>query len=471
MEARYKTLVSNTITFTIGNLLIKLVAFILMPLYTSVLTTSQYGTAELLNNTIEIVLPITTLCMCEALFRFSIDKDAKYKLLFSNAICVVFIGIIIVSFACLILRFCIGYEYSFHFLILFIATTFYKFTTEFARGMGHVKRYVLYGVTNSLVLITSNIVLLVVFHGGVKSYLFSYILGYFFAGILAFNLSKEYQQISIKEIDKSQIKEMLRYSLPNIPNKLSWWVNHLFDRYLILFFLGSATTGLYTAASKLPGLINVVDSIFHQAWQYSSSAEIESKDSGKFFSNVFRVYVYFCLLTCGFLIVINKPVCRLLLKSEFYSSWIFVPLLLMAATFGCISSFFGTFCNALKNNMLLMWSTVAGAITNIILNLILIPMFSGMGAAVATLISYAVIVIIRIIKIKKIINIEFSEMRLFTQIGILFLSVILGSFKGTSSFVGCILCCILLIITDLKILKIGTNMIVKRLKKLYGGLK
>ena len=91
-DNRYKTLLSNTAVFAIGNILVKLIAFFLMPLYTSVLTTEQYGVSELLNSTIEIILPLATVCMIEALYRFSIDKDADHKALFANTMQIVLTG-------------------------------------------------------------------------------------------------------------------------------------------------------------------------------------------------------------------------------------------------------------------------------------------------------------------------------------------------------------------------------------------
>ena len=89
------------------------------------------------------------------------------------------------------------------------------------------------------------------------------------------------------------------------------------------------------------------------------------------------------------------------MKNYFFSAWKFVPILLLAATFGCISTYYGTFYQALKNNRMLMISTVIGAVLNIIMNLILIPCIGGLGAAIATAISYFVIMIIRMYDLQR----------------------------------------------------------------------
>ncbi len=425
---KYTTLLSNTAVFAVGNILVKVISFILMPLYTSVLTTEQYGVSELLNSTIEMILPLATFCIIEALYRFSIDEDANHQELFADSIKVIIIGDFIVAVCCIAASVIFKYQYAYNFLALYIATTFYKMTTQFARGLGHVKRYAFYGVLNSLVLIISNIILLILFHGEVAAYLASFSISYGISGIIAFILSKEYIFVSFKHRSSKKLREMLRYSLPNIPNMMSWWINSVSDRYIILFFWGTGMSGLYTAASKLPAMVNLVSSIFQQAWQYSTATEIEAEDQKPFFSYVLRGYVYICTITCAILIITNKIICAILLKDEFYSAWRFVPLLLLAATFGCVSTYFGTFYQALKNNMMLMVSTVIGACVNIGLNFILIPFYAGIGAAIATVVSYFVVMTTRVIDIRKKIELEINWLKTVLQILPLILLTVQSTF-------------------------------------------
>ena len=461
MNSKYKLLASNTIIFAIGNILVKLISFFLMPLYTSVLTTAQYGVAELLNNTIEIVLPIATLCIIEALYRFSIDEDSDHSTLLMNSFAVVFAGDILVGLGCLVWFFVFGYQYALHFFVLYLTTTFYKLSTQFARGLGHVKRYVLYGVLNSLLLVSTNIILLLFLRGGIAAYLASFSVAYGIAGIFAFVLSKEYQYFSTRKLNVVRLREMLEYSLPSIPNMLSWWVNSLSDRYILLFFWGAGVAGLYTAASKLPAMINLVTSIFQQAWQYSTAVEIRDKNSKSFFSNVFRVYTYFCVTACVCLVFINKIICRILLQADFYVAWKFVPLLLLAATFGCIATYFGTFYNAMKNNTMLMVSTLVGAIGNVILNFTLIPTMGGVGAAIATAVSYFVVMIIRMVNVRKYVDIDIDIYRFLIQFVILTIAVVFSCFQGAMTVAITGIAVIIIVLSDINMLRQGVGMIRK----------
>lgn len=460
---KYKVLLSNTAVFAVGNILVKLIAFVLMPLYTSALTTEEYGVSELLNSTTEIIIPLATVCIIEALYRFSIDKNVDYKSLFANSFRIIVVGDVIILIGCIISKIFFAYEYAFYFCGLYICTTFYKMTTQFARGLGHVKRYAFYGVLNSLSLVICNVIFLVKLHGGIGAYLSSFTIAYGIAGGVAFLISKEYRYFSLKKGDVQQLKEMLKYSIPSIPNMISWWINSVSDRYILILFWDASIVGLYTAASKLPAMINLVSSIFQQAWQYSTAKEIESEEKSDFFSTVLRGYLYICVCSCGCLILLNKVICRILLKTEFYNAWKFVPLLLLAAMFGCISTYFGTFYQALKKNTMLMISTVTGAIINIILNFTLIPTYGGFGAAIATVMSYIIVTVVRVIDVRNKIHLNIQWWRVFLQIVMVIMMMIFETFIQIEYiYILEIICLFIIILSDLKLVKRVLNIFKRR---------
>lgn len=453
MEKRYKTLVTNLGIFAIGNLLVKLISFFLMPLYTIALVPEQYGISELLNNTVEIVLPIATLSIIESLYRFSIDDDNNHTVVFMNSFYTLMVGSAILGVICVIIKKYTSYEYIYDFFLLYLTSTLYKWTLQFARGRGHAKRFVFYGILNSIILLISTIFFLVILRGGVKEYLLSFSLGYGLTAVVAFIISEEYKYFSIISIDKVVMRQMLRYSLPSIPNLIAWWINSLSDRYILLLFSGAKIAGVYTAASKLPALVNVFSSIFQQAWQYSTAKELSNSSSNIFFSKVFRMYTYTCLIICSTIMSFNIILCKLILGVAFYSAWRFLPLLLLAVTFGCISTYFGSFYSAKKENKMLMVSTVLGAFLNIFLNLLLIPTFNGLGAAIATAASYFMVAYYRMHDVLKTINLDINKKRLTIQFCLLLFNTIITT--SLNSYIGIVLGLILtviLIFTDVSIL-------------------
>lgn len=128
-------------------------------------------------------------------------------------------------------------------------------------------------------------------------------------------------------------------------------------------------------------------------------------------------------------------------------------MLLLAATFGCISTYFGTFYNAIKNNKMLMISTIAGAIINFVFNLILIPKFGGMGAAIATALSYFVIMMIRMFDVCRFIDITIDFKRFWIQFVSLVVSVIFSCYKGSLSIFITVLIFIIIALSDILLMK------------------
>lgn len=464
MSKKYITLIKNLGIFAIGTFIVKLISFCLMPLYTSVLTTDQYAVSELLNNTVEIILPLATLSIVEALYRYSIDEDSNKSRLFMNTIYISGIGLAIVGIICVAVYFVTGYEYISDFFILFVTSVTYKITTQMARGIGQNKRYATYGIINALLLFSSNIILLVWMKGGIKAYLHSFSIGLGITALIAFIASEEYRYIELKKPDTKLLKEMLRFSIPNVPNMISWWINSVSDRYLILLISGTSQAGLYAAASKLPAVINMFSSIFQQAWQYSTAKEIDKENSNSFFEIIFKMYVLGCFLLCSFLVLTNKMLCNIMLKNGFYEAWRFLPVLILAATAGCISIYFGTFYGAQKDNKMAMISTMIGAGANIVLNLIFIPKQGAMGAAIATYLSYVVVMVVRMNDVINKTGLKINKLSFLVQFTGLSVVVFLSVFmSGAWSNLICGVFILALIITNIPIIKSMFRMIISKL--------
>jgi O-antigen/teichoic acid export membrane protein len=401
MDSKVKQLVSDTFIFAIGNALTKLIMFILMPLYTSTLTTAEYGISDTLSTIIELIIPFATLCISDAVFRFSIDEDNKNNEIFSIGIGTVVKGtvaiIIIGSLSYLIFR----YEYTLFLILMYIVYAAKQLFGNFLRGLGKVKLFVVNGVIGTLTLVMFNLLFLLKLNMGVKGYLLAIIVSNAIASIFMFSRGKLYRFIKLKYSNKRLKKEMLSYSIPMIPNMVSWWINNTANRYILLFFEGASITGLFSAASKLPAMINLLSSVFQQAWQYSSANEYNKQDKNNFYTIVFKYYSSFILVACSAVVLITPLISKFVLQGKFYIAWRYVPLLLVSATLGCYSIYFGGFYTASKNNKMLMMSTIIGSIVNITFCLVLTPIFGVYGVLIASNFCYLVIVIVRIIDTRK----------------------------------------------------------------------
>ena len=457
-KGRVALLLGNTLVFALGGLAVKAVSLVLMPLYTTALTTGEYGTAELLNSAIEIVLPLLSLGVVEALYRFSIDDDVAKKELFANSLLVLGGGVVCTGALCSLAGAVWGMKHGVSFFALFCSVCFFKATTQLARGLGHVRRFVAYGLLNALTMVFSTYLLLVHARAGIDGYLWSFTVGYLVGGMAAFLGSAEYRLLVPFRADRVLLRRMLVYSLPLVPNLLSWWLVSVSGRYVVLWGSGLVAAGLFTAASKMPALVNIVASVFQQAWQYSTAREINSPDSGAFFGSVLRGYSLATLSAAGLVIALNRPISRLMLQAEFADGWRYVPLLMLAATFGVMTIFFGTFYQALMNSRMLMVSTVLGAGVNVVLGVALVPFMGPWGAGLAGAVAYVLVLVVRARDLRRRIDLPMDGPRLTYQLVLLSIMAVCTSFDGGLWLTVAVwLCMVLLTTSDVTVIVSGAR--------------
>ena len=475
MPASYKNriafLLGNTLVFALGGLAIKAVSLVLMPLYTTALTAGEYGTAELLNSAIEIVLPLLSAGVVEALYRFSIDDDVPKDELFADSLVVLGGGVVCAGAACALGHVLWNMEHAGSFFVLFCSVCVFKATTQLARGLGHVRRFVAYGLINALAMVVSTYLLLFRAHAGIEGYLWSFTIGYLVGGLVAFLGSAEYRLLAPFRFDRDLLRRMLVYSLPLVPNLLSWWLVSVSGRYVVLWGSGVVAAGLFTAASKMPALVNIVASVFQQAWQYSTAREINSPDRGAFFGVVMRGYSLATLTVAGLVIALNRPISRVMLQSEFAEGWRYVPLLMLVASFGVISIFFESFYQALKNSGVLMVSTMMGAVVNVVLGVALVPFMGPWGAGLAGAVAYALVLVVRARDLRRRIDLPMDRSRLTYQLALLISITACMSFDGGSWLTAVVWVCLILLATsDITVLTNSARAVTESLRRRSGGL-
>ena len=401
-ENKYTRLAKDTAVFAAGNLLTKLIYILMVPLYTSALSTAQYARAEMLNTLIDIVYPIATMYVVEAMYRFTIDDDADLQQTYGITMRITLWSILFVTVGSAVLYAVFQNPETLLFGALYISFSIYKAVLQFARALGRNVPFAIAGVINALMLTGMNVLLLLVLKGGVASYICSIIVANVTASVYIFFATGQRKYISLRfRPDKALRRVMLRYSIPCVPNMLGWWVVNVSDRYMLQYMVSDAVCGVYTAASKLPAVLSTFSTIFQQAWQYSAVKESKSEDSETFYSEIFTALSTFLLCLSSVVTLCTDVLCRIVLQKEFYEGRFILPILLAAAVYSCYAAYFGTFYGVIKNNVMVMVSTILAAVVNVVLNLLLIPRMGALGAAYATLISYAVMALIRIVDTRK----------------------------------------------------------------------
>ena len=88
------------------------------------------------------------------------------------------------------------------------------------------------------------------------------IISYGLTLFLSIFITRSWRYFSITEINKTDIKNMLAYSIPLVPNAIMWWIINSSDKYLILYYLSAEENGLFAISTKIPMIINIVYQIF-----------------------------------------------------------------------------------------------------------------------------------------------------------------------------------------------------------------
>lgn len=412
-----KALSINVLLFTISSFGSKLLSFFLVPLYTNSLSTTEYGTIDLIINTALLLMPIFTLTVYDGVMRFTLT-DKKNTGYFAAGIKVSIIGslLLLVIFVCigLFLKDRISISLLIWVWVIFATNVVYSLLTNYMRAIDKVTTMVKGSLLNSVILLLLNIVLIAVMRLGIIGYFISTVVGLLSSCIYMISAGKIYKiNIVTNAVCSKQImKELLRYSIPLIFTAIAWWINSSLDRYFVTGMLGVEANGIYSVSYKIPSLLTAVQSIFTQAWSISAVEEFNKNDEDGFLGNTFEMFSCIMQIACMGIILLNIPLSRWLYAKDFFGAWEYVPFLLCSTFFGALSGYYGGIFAAVKDTKTTAVSTVASAIINIILNYILIKFLFIQGAAIATLLAYLFSWIIRAVAAKKYVTLKMHRLSL-----------------------------------------------------------
>lgn len=464
---KYHKLAKNTGIFFIANFGSKVLTFLLVRFYTELLSTEQYGVIDLFNTTVSLAFPIVTLCITEAVLRFSIDDRENRGKILSYGLAVAMIGnLLFVLTAPLFYHLQEFREHLLWIYLLTLSNSLFAIVSHFSRGIGKSKLFAASGLFHTFFQIALNIIFLAVFRWGITGYLAASVLANVLSGMIVFIWGRLGTYLAWN-VDRKYLKAMLVYAFPLIPNAVFWWIMQSADRYVITYMLSSAENGLYAVANKIPTLITTISSIFFQAWQISSVEEAGSEQKSKFYSNVFDALSVLLTICCSGILLFLQPVYRILTEKSFYIGWKSTPFLLCAMVFSCYSSFLGTNYVAMKETKGVFLTTVCGAVINLALNIALTPILGTRGTAFATLVAFLITWIARSVGTRRFVKIQYSVSGFWIPTALLLTQACVLTFVSDSMIVQAVF---LILILALYGRKIGSyaGLLVQNLKQIRG---
>lgn len=408
-----------------------------MRLYTAVLNDGDYNRAINVSDIAKLLIPFAAIGLTEGLFRLLMNKpDTEKKKVFTAGFLLFGGGFALLVPLLLVAYFILSRENSSYapymavIGIYIFCSCLHSFATQYIRTKDHFAFFSLQGVINTGLVALFNILFCLMDRFGVNEYVLSVALADILVFLLVFVREKLWRDlISPHKIEKGVYREMLRYSAPLIPMAVSWWITSASDKLMIPLFVENGNIAdFYAAAYKIPTLVTLLCMVFSQAWSYSSVAEEDEKERSSFFSGVFSFYFGLLFFMASLIIAFSKVVTGVIMAPAYYPSWQYIPLLTGATVFCSLVTFVGSVYTVRLKSVLSMVTSVVGAVLNIILNLLLIPDtlfgvrmagWGAFGAAIATLVSYGAVFLIRALTAGHYVHFKMQPLLLLANCGVM----------------------------------------------------
>lgn len=407
-----KDLAKNTAIVSIGKICTQLITFFLLPVYTAVLSNEEYGVVDLLNTLTSLLLPIATLQIEQGIFRYLLDcRENKEKQ--TTLITTVSKFILVQSAICILIFLCaspfIHNEYKYFLMANLLMGILSSISLQICRGLGDNKTYAVGSFITGALTVILNVIFIVAFKWGAYGMLIATAISNLLCAIYVFVKKKIYKYIDIKQNDKKLLKDIIKYSVPLIPNMISWWIVSASDRTIISAVIGVAQNGIYSAANKFSGIFSTLYSVFNLTWTESASININSEDRDEFFSKIFDFIVRFFGSLCLGTIAVMPFVFGILVNEKFAESYYQIPILILGSVFNILVSFLGSVYVAKKLTKEIAKTSIIAAIINIVVNVALINQIGLYAASISTVIAYFAMFIYRWIDVKKYVSIKTNK--------------------------------------------------------------
>lgn len=400
--SRERDILKNTAIYAIGNFGSKILVYVIVLIYTHYITPNELGYYDIILVTISLVLPIAMCSLDEGIYRWLIGvKDENIIEIISTCTKTIIVITSIIGCILLLLNHFFYIQYVILIILLLSSMAIYQLFLNVVRGLSNSKIYAVSGIVNSSIDLSLEFIGLVFLKMGVEVLLISKIIANLITlGYLCFK-QKELRSCLKGKFNISILKSLLSYSLPLIPNSLSWWIVNSSDRYIILFFLGSVYNGIYSIANKFPTVITTITGIAYFSLQESIIKEYNSSDRDQFYSKIFEKYytILFLIIIC--VIPATRLIVQWLVGIDYCEAWKFTGFLYIGAVFSALSAFLGIGYQISRETKRSVVSTVSAAILNIGINLLLINLIGLYAVSFSTMIAYIFLFGLRIKHSKK----------------------------------------------------------------------
>lgn len=431
---RERELAKNTFILTVGKISTQFISFLLLPLYTSLLTPEDFGIVDLLNTYVTLLVPIFNWQFESGMFRFLIDyRDnvEKQKSIISTVLFTNFAQILIYVVFFIIAQGFVSFRYKIFLAIDVALNILLSSLLQLPRGLGDNTTYAVGSFVSAVTTIVFNIVLIAFCHMGA--------LGMFIATVVAKVVTicflaiktKVWRYVNFRYFNKQHFKELSRYSFPLVPNQLSWWIMSASDRTVVSHFINIAANGVYSVANKFSSIFVTIYNIFHMSWTESVAVHINEEDSDVFISGIIDTVIRFFGALCMGIIAAVSLAFPFLIDDQYHDAYYQIPILMVAVFFQVVVGLYSVVYTANKKSVEIMKTSIYAAVINLAVDLLLINHIGLFAASGSTLIAYLAMAIYRSIHVRKFVKIHI-RLRTILSVALMAIVAIAGYYLGNT---------------------------------------
>ncbi len=416
---RQKDLAKNTAILTFGKICTQCISFFLLPLYTAVLDTSEYGLFDLIITYGTLLIPVVNWQFDQGLFRFLIDvrgNKEKQTKIFSSVFCAnaVQAGLFVLIMA--VVTIASDFEYSAFLTAYIVLHVFVALLLQFVRGLGKSVVYAVASFISAATTVALNALTLVVFKLGLDGLFVATIAAQTVTLIYLITESRAYRYIRWKAIDKNVYKEVRKYSLPLIPNNLAWWVVNVSDRTIVSYVLGVAANGIYTVANKFSNVFINFYNIFNLTWTETVSLHYQDADRDAFLSDTMTALYKLFSCACFGIVACMPYIFPIMVHENYAAAYPQIIILMYAMLLRVVVGLYSCVYIATKDSRKVAATAGIAAAINIVVDLLLIGKIGLYAASISTLVAFGSMAVVRYFDINRILKMKIKRSVLVSSI-------------------------------------------------------
>jgi O-antigen/teichoic acid export membrane protein len=428
MLGKLKKTIKHTAVYSLGNISTKLVGLVLLPLYTTHLTTSEYGILSIIEITSQILIGMFTFNIPQAMIRWCAtekDKTKEKSIIFTTIFSVTLIAVFVVI-ALLPLNSQLSQllfesgKFSNYFTLLVI-WSFFSLINRVPASLIRLREksvfFAVIMVSKFTIIMLLNIYFVAFADMGIEGIVWGQIIGEIYSLIITIPMMA---RNSHPKVNYKVFKEMLSYGWPLAFSAVSSLILASGDRYVLTYYLTFSSVGIYALAQKIASVINTfLLHSFQQGFLPIAFKMFNEQAPKRFFSKTLTYFTFILTITALGLSLFSREFIFAFTEEAYYSAYLIVPFIAFAQVIKGINFVLTIGFHHAKKTGVYALIIVGGMVLTVALNFLLIPFFEIYGAAIAMVISYTVMTIFTYYYSQKLYFIKF-------ELGKVFLLLVLG---------------------------------------------